>query len=638
MKKLLLLLMAVFAISFNGYAQSLSWSKICAGAMYASWYGSDTARTVADNVIYAQKANGGWDKNIEFYYRDSSGEYHHISSGDLADVKNSPEHGEMSCLDNTATTQEMRFLAKVYQKTSEEKYKTSFLSGLNMIFKAQKGCGGWSQYYPLRGTYSYSDYITFNDDLMINVLKLLRDVHNDAGDFKGLCDSETLAKCQTAFDKGIDVILKCQYDDNGTKAAWCAQHDTTDFLPTEGRPHELPSISGAESASLLSFLMTIDKPSQELQEAITAAVTWLDAHKYKENAAIEDYTNAAGKADRRIVEKSGSNLWARFIQLGGDNGKKVYDKLFSKLNEQNKKHSYTQNGVEYTVTEYETATTSYDSSKAYQPIYSIYDDTNYPHLRYRFLYNYEDADSVKLSSGLIVPTSLCDVRRAAYQFLGSWCQSVIESEYPKWKAKMDAINAAGDATAYTLDQTTYTEETSGNVYNFNNGFKISNAKSKGYATGAKGSNTIKYSKGVDYTITIPEGMSIIKATFSGYDNYAETDAYINKFNGTTYSSTDYVFTQKDAQGNTKDCTNTIDISSSPATGSVIFNLGGQQCCLTITLYGVTTSGLERVVTLDAANGKVYSIDGKLVKTNASAADFNNLPSGNYIWNGKKVRK
>lgn len=330
--------------------------------MGTEWYGTDEAQRIADDVLYVQKVNGGWMKNDELHKLTAE------QKQTLYDKRN-----EHSCLDNAATTQEMRFLAKVYKQTGIEKYKTAFMNGLSLILTAEKGCGGWSQYWPLSGNGSYQDYITFNDNLTTNVMKLLQEIIGNKGDFENLVDAETRTRCEAAFQKGLEVIIKCQVDDNGTKAAWCAQHDTTTFLPAEGRPHELPSISGSESASLLSFLMTIENPSEELKATITSAVEWLDAHKI-EGKAIEEFTNDNGENDRRVIDKAGSAIWGRFIQLGGATGEETYNAFFTKLKNRNKSRSYTTGGKTYTYTEYEIATTSYRPEMAYQPIYAIYDD------------------------------------------------------------------------------------------------------------------------------------------------------------------------------------------------------------------------------------------------------------------------
>ena len=601
--KLLLCIIAWLGVSLSVKAadlSSLNWGQVCSGQMGAAWYGSAESQAVADIVLSVQKTNGGWMKNDQL---------HQLSASALATLQ--ADRNGRSCLDNAATTMEMRFLAKVYQGCLIEKYREAFGKGLQLIFTAEKANGGWSQYWPLSGNGSYHDYITFNDNLMTNVMKLLRDIQSNTGDFKDIVDEATRERCQTSFNQGLEVILNCQIDDNGTKAAWCAQHDPVDFLPTEGRPHEHPSVSGSESASLLSFLMTLPNPSAELQAAITAGVTWLDAHKI-EGKAIEDYTNGDGVADRRIVDRPGSAIWGRFIQLGGEKANQVYTKFFNKLLAANKTRSYTYGGVVYTYKEYEIATTSYQEAKAYQPVFGIYSN-DYAHLFYRFLYHYEDTPPVVDSKGVPVATSLMAGNRASYQYLGSWGLNVINAEYPAWKQRMEALNDTTDATPYELSAVTYlSSETT--TYTFKDGLTVSNTAGKGYATGS--SNTVKYSANVDYTITLPKSLSVEKITFYGYDNY-DADAYLSQLNGVTYASTDYVFPAK-VDGTATFVTHTIDLASAPATGTLGFKLGNKQCCLIMTLYGKLPTGVEKVIQVSPSapvkwihNGRVYiEKDGK----------------------------
>lgn len=626
-KNLLILFSIVLACSFSLQAQdvsTLSWSQVCSGKMGTEWYGTDEAQRIADDVLYVQKVSGGWMKNDEL---------HKLTSAQKQALYN--KRNEHSCLDNTATTQEMRFLAKVYKQTGIEKYKTAFMKGLSLILTAEKGCGGWSQYWPLSGNGSYQDYITFNDNLTTNVMKLLQEIIGNKGDFENLVDAETRTRCEAAFQKGLEVIIKCQVDDNGTKAAWCAQHDTTTFLPTEGRPHELPSISGSESASLLSFLMTIENPSEELKAAITSAVEWLDAHKI-EGKAIEEFTNDNGENDRRVIDKAGSAIWGRFIQLGGETGEQTYNAFFTKLRNRNKSRSYTTGGKTYTYTEYEIATTSYRPEMAYQPIYAIYDD-RYQHLYYRFLYNFEDSEPEIDSKGLSIPTSLNAARRTSYQFLGSWCMNVINVEYPAWLQRIKDQEESAGYTTYALTSDTYTGTTTSGTstfYNFADGISISNEKGKGYATGLSSVKSIKYSAGVKYIINLPKGIAVDKIKFYGYDNYAEADAYISELNGTTYNSTEYVFPAKDATGTAQLTSHTIEFTN-PATGTIGFTVAGKQCALAITLFckdsssgvtDITKKGIEgekgRKILLNGQvllykNGNWYNMAGQVVKQDLS---------------------
>lgn len=611
-----IIMLAVACISLSAANLSdMKWANVCSGGMGADWYSTAESQDVADIVLAVQKNTGGWMKNDQL---------HNLSTSEYNKLINARD--EHSCFDNYATTQEMRFLAKVWQGCKVDKYRESFEDALLLILKAQKQVGGWSQYYPLSGGGSYQDYITFNDDLMTNIMKILRDIYNNEGDFKDIVDETLRNKCKEAFDKGLECIIKCQVDDNGTPAAWCAQHDTIDYLPTEGRPHELPSISGYESASLLSFLMSVENPSEELQNTITTAIDWLSKHIYRKNAKIEDYTNTQGEADRHIVDATNSDVWARFIQIGGESGEKIYNKFFQKLQKYNRSRSYTYNGKTYTFTEYQIATSSYDATKEYQPIYAIY-DSNYPHLYYRFLYNYEDADSITIAGSLKVPTSLCAVRRTSYQFLGSWCYNTIHTEYPAWKQKIDAQNEAGEATLYELSQTTYVDESPDYQYNFNNGFYVTNAKTKHYGTGTN--PTCKYSAN-EYIIYIPEGISVTKVTYYGYNNYNTGDANISKFNGQTLSDDAYVFPAKDITGITpaKDTEGTAIYRSytltpdAPVTDQLKFSLKNKQCCLVISLYGVSTTGVKTVTTVDTKTGVVKRVENGTVVIEKNNKKYN----------------
>ncbi len=604
MKRILFMTVLLAGLWVNGLAQSASsmkWADICRGRMSASWYGSDEAQQIADKVLAAQKNSGGWMKNIEFHNESDGG--------------GKTEH---SCLDNGATTQEMRFLAKVYQSTKVEKYKESFTKALNMIFTAEKGCGGWSQYWPLSGKGSYQDYITFNDDLITNVMKLLQEIATNKGDFADITDESTRKKCEQSFQRAIDVIIKCQVDDNGTPAAWCAQHDTITFLPTEGRPHELPSISAYESADLLSYLMTIEKPSEQLQQTIHTAVDWLEKHKI-DGKAVEDFTNDNGEKDRRIIDKAGSAVWGRFIQLGGATGEKTYNAFFTKLKNRNTTRYY----KTYSYTEYEIATNSYDASKAYQPIFAIYDN-QIQHLYYRFLYTYEDAPEATDWQGCTVPTSLNALRRVNYQFMGSWPLNVIKNEYPSWKQRIESQGGDEDYTAYTLSAETNTGSNTSALYNFNDEISVANSNGKGYGTGK--SNTVKYSANVNYTVQLPEGMRVRKVQFYGYDNY-DADAYIKSFNGQNFSATDYVFPAKDDTGNMTYVTHTLE-AKTPITGSFTFTLGNKQCCLIITLYhsnGSTNITIPQ--NPEQETNSIYTLQGVRV---------DNPQKGIYIRNGKKI--
>lgn len=187
--------------------------------------------------------------------------------------------------------------------------------------------------------------------------------------------------------------------------------------------------------------------------------------------------------------------------------------------------------------------------------------------------------------------------------------------------------------SYILDASTSTSSTADpSPWTFNNGCSIES--SKGYAT-AK-SNTIKYSKGVQFTINLPENITITSAIFAGYANEDNKTCYLSELNGTTFASDKYVFPSRLTQ---TDTSTKFDITlDTPATGVLTFTPQGTQAAWVITLKGVkvTSSGINNVVlTAKVNNNNIYDLSGRMVKLNAKAEDLKSLKKGIYIYNNKK---
>jgi PelA/Pel-15E family pectate lyase len=262
------------------------------------WYRGPGGRRVADTILTYQSARGGWPKNIDT----TAASY----AGDPAKLQGT--------FDNGATVGELRFLARAFRATQEPRYRDAFLKGLDHILQAQYPTGGWPQYYPPGP--KYNRYITFNDNAMVNLMRLLRDVtDDDAYDFAG---ADRRAAAKGAFDRGIQCILKCQIVVDGKKTAWCAQHDETDYRPRPGRAYELVSLSGAESVEIVRLLMSLDKPPPEVVAAVEGAVAWFESAKLTGIRQVIERDPKSPKGFNKVVVKdpSASPLWARFYEIG----------------------------------------------------------------------------------------------------------------------------------------------------------------------------------------------------------------------------------------------------------------------------------------------------------------------------------
>lgn len=264
------------------------------------WFRSAEAGRVADNVLSWQAASGGWPKNTD---------------------TTQPFTGERSTLqgtfDNGATTDELRFLARVVGapvSSTVLSASNAFTRGLTHILAAQYTNGGWPQYAPPPAN-KYHRHITFNDQSMARLMIFLREVAT-APRYAFVARAQREA-AQRAFDRGVDCILRCQIKVNGRPAAWCAQHDEIDFSPRPARAFELASLSGSESVGLTRLLMSIEPPTPEIVRAVEGAVAWFESAKIPgiELVPLKDPALPRGRDMVVRTNAMAKPMWARFYEL-----------------------------------------------------------------------------------------------------------------------------------------------------------------------------------------------------------------------------------------------------------------------------------------------------------------------------------
>lgn len=248
------------------------------------WYASTEALRIADNFVLYQRDSGGWPKNIDMAKP--------LDERDKATLLKQKKNSD-STIDNGATFTQLSFLARVYTAQPHDRHRESFLKGFDFLLKAQYPNGGWPQFYP--NATGYHKHITFNDNAMIGVMKLLRDVAGKKSAY-AFVDEARRASAASAVEKGIECILKTQVVVNGRRTVWCAQHDEVTLAPAAARTFEVVSLSGGESVEIVRFLMSLKKPSPEVIDAIESAVAWF------RQAELKDF--------------EGKSVWARFYEIG----------------------------------------------------------------------------------------------------------------------------------------------------------------------------------------------------------------------------------------------------------------------------------------------------------------------------------
>lgn len=275
-------------------------------AQAPGFYAGVEAARIARTVLLYQRSNGGWPKNQDMIRRLTD-----RAAAALRSQKNRTD----TTFDNGATYTQARFLARVYNATKDRRCRDAFLRAVDFMLKAQYANGGWPQFYPLRG--GYSDHITFNDNAMIGVITALREVAEKPRTYS-FVDEDRREKAAAAVRKGIECILKCRIVVNGRRTAWCAQHDQRTLAPRKARSYELASISGCESVGVVRFLMSIDKPSPEIVEAVQGAVAWFDRAKLTGIRQVTKPDKSRPRGFDKVVVKDSTAppMWARFYRIG----------------------------------------------------------------------------------------------------------------------------------------------------------------------------------------------------------------------------------------------------------------------------------------------------------------------------------
>lgn len=265
------------------------------------WYGSEEAIAIADAVVRYQSYQGGWPKSTDLARPP-------LTEGDVPRAGD----GRANSLDNDATTVPMAYLARVATATGDFAWRAAFNRGLDYLFAAQYDNGGWPQFWPLRE--GYYSRITYNDDAMVNVLNLLRDVAAGEAPY-AFVDDKRRQQAAEAVARGIDCILRTQVRQDGRLTAWGAQHDENTLAPAWARAYEPPSLSGNETVGILAFLMSIDDPSPDVIAAVDAGVAWLQEVAI-EGQRLDLVHNPDGRLERIITpDPDAPLLWARFYEL-----------------------------------------------------------------------------------------------------------------------------------------------------------------------------------------------------------------------------------------------------------------------------------------------------------------------------------
>lgn len=282
----------------------VSWSDVF--KQKPLWYQTDEAARIADQLLIYQKENGGFEKNVDMALM--------LTQSERAALIAKRSDVSETTIDNRTTYPQVAYLGRMITASMLKpsppanlpKYKEAFNKGLDYLLSSQYENGGFPQFFPLRK--GYYSHITFNDDAMIGVLKVLRDIGKGADDYK-FVDEERSSRAKQAVAKAVPLILKLQVSLGGKKTVWSAQYDETTLKPASARVFEPVSLTAGESVSIVRFLMQ-QEATPEIASAIESAIAWYRKSKI-------DGIRWERRDGQSVVvnDKSAPPIWARFYHI-----------------------------------------------------------------------------------------------------------------------------------------------------------------------------------------------------------------------------------------------------------------------------------------------------------------------------------
>ncbi|WP_296324155.1 pectate lyase [Treponema sp. UBA3813] len=313
-------------ISIKDFADGFNHARYLYPNSIPPWelYETDQILGLAENMLYHQNPDGGWAKNLDLQRKYTLTELEAIQKKNesvppVTYKKQTSKDG--STIDNGNIFSQIKYLVQVYRQVPDSRYIDCAVRALQWILNAQ---------HPLSGGFTGADVyaITYNDDVMSQTIRILRDISRDDKTY-GVFPKKMRENAEIAYQKGIDCILKTQITitlSDGSKilTAWGQQHSHETLEPLWAREFEPPSICTSESAKIVNLLIEDQEPSEEIKKAITAACEWFDSDdvRIKGKEIIKKPHEAVVLNNHHydfekimVDDKNALDLWARFYAL-----------------------------------------------------------------------------------------------------------------------------------------------------------------------------------------------------------------------------------------------------------------------------------------------------------------------------------
>ena len=263
--------------------------------------------SIAEKMLLYQLDNGAWPKQL---VDKSVVDYNKPITPTLLQLIQDTGI-QQATLDNQATSREIQYLVKAYNKNQQPSYLKAAERGISYLLSAQYENGGFPQYYP--NTSLYRAEVTFNDGAMIQAMHILFNIAYQEQGFDIFWEKFG-TKATEALDRGTSCILKTQVNTRSGLSIWAQQYDQNTLEPAAARNFEPASLSSFESVDIVRFLMRLPL-NAEIEKAVKSAISWLEQHDlegYRFERTVDPLTN---QEKRELIADKDAVVWPRFYDL-----------------------------------------------------------------------------------------------------------------------------------------------------------------------------------------------------------------------------------------------------------------------------------------------------------------------------------
>jgi PelA/Pel-15E family pectate lyase len=274
-------------------------------------YSVEQVRDIVDNVLLFQRTNGGWPKDYDMLA---------VLTDSQRAIVVQTRDSEDTSYDNGNIHSQVEYLAQAYTQESNSTWRAACERGFDFIIRSQYANGGFPQRFP--NPKSFHANITFNDGVMVGIVRLLQKASEAKMPFEWLDDARR-SQAKDSIGIAIECILQCQILVDGKRTGWCQQHDEKTFEARPARTFELASICPQETSEIVRFLMQQANPKPATIDAIHDAVAWLRevsltaVRVNKVKSTTETFLRHSTDFDVVVVaDPDAPLLWARHYEIG----------------------------------------------------------------------------------------------------------------------------------------------------------------------------------------------------------------------------------------------------------------------------------------------------------------------------------